>query len=295
MKKLINKTIYQIKKYKVLIISCICLITLMIIGVSMLAKKSRRDTRQEVTTEEILLSGSGNGEEYEDINESAANAGSTSSPGQPDKMRQSTSNMLDVFSDIPEYSGEMYIVVNDDIPFFEGSDLTTSSYVRYSSLDSLGRCGSNVMVVSAEDLPEGERGEIGQFKPSGWNQNKYPGIVDSDPPYVVNRSHLLMWAMVGDDSNRAENLITGTRKFNVEGMLPNETVVLDYVKSSDNHVLYRVTPYFEGDNLMADGVLIEAMSVEDRGESLHLCRWAYNVQPGVEFDYNTGKNELAGN
>ena len=295
MKKLINKTIYQIKKYKVLIISCIFLITLMIIGVSMLAKKSRRDTRQEVTTEEILLSGSGNGEEYEDINESAANAGSTSSPGQPDKMRQSTSNMSDVFSDIPEYSGEMYIVVNDDIPFFEGSDLTTSSYVRYSSLDSLGRCGSNVMVVSSEDLPDEERGEIGQFKPSGWHQNKYPGIVDSDPPYVVNRSHLLMWAMTGNDSNRAENLITGTRKFNVEGMLPNETIVLDYVKNSGNHIIYRVTPYFDGDNLMADGVLIEAMSIEDSGESLHLCRWVYNVQPGVVFDYSTGENELEKN
>ena len=295
MKKLINKTIYQIKKYKILIISCICLITLLIIGVSMLAKKSRRDTRQEVTTEEILLSGSGNGEEYEDINESAANAGSTSSPGQPDKMRQTTSNMSDVFSYIPEYSGEMYIVVNDDIPFFEGSDLTTSSYVRYSSLDSLGRCGSNVMVVSSEDLPDEERGEIGQFKPSGWHQNKYPGIVDSDPPYVVNRSHLLMWAMTGNDSNRAENLITGTRKFNVEGMLPNETIVLDYVKNSGNHVIYRVTPYFDGDNLMADGVLIEAMSIEDSGESLHLCRWVYNVQPGVEFDYSTGENELEKN
>ena len=295
MKKLINKTIYQIKKYKVLIISCICLITLMIIGVSMLAKKSRRDTRQEVTTEEILLSGSGNGEEYVDINESAANAGSTSSPGQPDKMRQTTSNMSDVFSDIPEYSGEMYILVNEDIPFFEERDLTTSSYVRYSSLDSLGRCGSNVMVVSSEDLPDEERGEIGQFKPSGWHQNKYPGIVDSDPPYVVNRSHLLMWAMTGNDSNRAENLITGTRKFNVEGMLPNETTVLDYVKNSGNHVIYRVTPYFDGDNLMADGVLIEAMSIEDSGESLHLCRWVYNVQPGVEFDYSTGENELEKN
>ena len=295
MKKLINKTIYQIKKYKVLIISCICLITLMIIGVSMLAKKSRRDTRQEVTTEEILLSGSGNGEEYEDINESAANAGSTSSPGQPDKMRQTTSNMSDVFSDIPEYSGEMYIVVNEDIPFFEEGDLTTSSYVRYSSLDSLGRCGSNVMVVSSEDLPDEERGEIGRFKPSGWHQNKYPGIVDSDPPYVINRSHLLMWAMTGNDSNRAENLITGTRKFNVEGMLPNETIVLDYVKNSGNHVIYRVTPYFDGDNLMADGVLIEAMSIEDSGESLHLCRWVYNVQPGVVFDYSTGENELEKN
>ena len=261
----------------------------------MLAKKSRRDTRQEVTTEEILLSGSGNGEEYEDINESAANAGSTSSPGHPDKTGLATPDISEVISNIPKYSGEMYIVVNEDVPFFEESDLTTSSYVRYSPLDSLGRCGSNVMVVSSEDLPDEERGEIGQFKPSGWHQNKYPGIVDSDPPYVVNRSHLLMWAMTGNDSNRAENLITGTRKFNVEGMLPNETIVLDYVKNSGNHVIYRVTPYFDGDNLMADGVLIEAMSIEDSGESLHLCRWVYNVQPGVEFDYSTGENELEKN
>ena len=104
-----------------------------------------------------------------------------------------------------------------------------------------------------------------------------------------------MWAMTGNDSNRAENLITGTRKFNVEGMLPNETIVLDYVKNSGNHVIYRVTPYFDGDNLMADGVLIEAMSIEDSGESLHLCRWVYNVQPGVEFDYSTGENELEKN
>lgn len=292
MKKLISKTIYQLKKYKVIIISCICLITLLIIGVSMFARKFRRDTEEEVTTEEILLSGSGNGEEYEDINGSAANTGSAGSPGQPDKTGLATPDISEVISNIPKYSGKMYIVVNDDIPFFKDSDLTTSSYVRYSPLDSLGRCGSNVMVVSAEELPEGERGEIGQFRPSGWHQNKYPGIVDSDPPYVVNRSHLLMWAMIGDDSNRSENLITGTRKFNVEGMLPNEMIVLDYMKNSDNHVLYRVTPHFDGDNLMADGVLIEAMSVEDNGETLHLCRWVYNVQPGVIFDYKTGNNEI---
>ena len=130
------------------------------------------------------------------------------------------------------------------------------------------------MVVSSEDLPDEERGEIGQFKPSGWHQNKYPGIVDSDPPYVVNRSHLLMWAMTGNDSNRAENLITGTRKFNVEGMLPNETIVLDYVKNSGNHVIYRSTPIFIGSNLLCTGVLMEGRSVEDNGSGLTFCYFA---------------------
>ena len=140
-------------------------------------------------------------------------------------------------------------------------------------------------------MPEGERGEIGMIKPSGWHQAKYAGIVNSTPPYLYNRCHLIGFQLAGENANE-RNLITGTRYLNVEGMLPFENRVADYIKSKGNHVLYRVTPKFDGDNLLASGVLMEASSVEDKGKGLSFCVFCYNVQPGVKINYKDGSNSV---
>lgn len=247
--------------------------------------------REEKTTEEIVLAASSGTDPYDDINQYIKEA----TPGNAAKKKSgSVSNSESSFnySDIPEYSGEPYIVVNNDRPYFTEEMLTTDCYQDYGTLDELGRTPATTIVTCYEELPSGERGEIGHIKPSGFKQKKYPGIVDSDPPYLYNRAHLGMWAMLGDKSNVPENLISGSRYFNTESMLPNETIVLNYIKESKQHILYRVTPIYIEDDLVARGVLMEAMSIEDKGESLSLCRWAYNVQPGIKIDYKTGESEL---
>lgn len=189
---------------------------------------------------------------------------------------------------VPEYSGQAYAIINHDDPFFLESEMTTEIYVQLSELDSLGRCGIAMMCAGMETLPEGERGSIGSIKPSGWMQAKYPELIDEGPGYLYNRAHLLMWALSGVNDD-PRGLITGTRYLNVEGMLPNEEQVLDYIEDTGEHVMYRVTPVFSGDNLVADGVLMEAASVESDG--LRFCRYAYNVQPGIEIDYETGESQ----
>lgn len=193
---------------------------------------------------------------------------------------------------IPEYSGQPYAVINDNIPFFDESDKQTDTFESYSDLDSLGRCQVAYANVSRELMPTEERGEIGGIKPSGWKQAKYEGVVDSNPPYLYNRCHLIAYCLTAENANE-KNLITGTRYMNVKGMLPFEVQVAKYLDAYDNHVLYRVTPIFEGDNLVASGVLMEAYSVEDDGEGICFCVYCYNVQPGVEIDYGTGKSWLA--
>ena len=193
---------------------------------------------------------------------------------------------------LPDYSGDPAVEINGGIPAFAEEEFKAEFYQKLSDLDGKGRCGVAFVCVDKQHMPEGEREEIDTIKPSGWAGGKYDFIDNGG--FLFNRCHLIGWQLTGINAEE-RNLITGTRYFNVEGMLPNETIVLDYVKNSGNHVIYRVTPYFDGDNLMADGVLIEAMSIEDSGESLHLCRWVYNVQPGVEFDYSTGENELEKN
>ena len=136
-------------------------------------------------------------------------------------------------------------------------------------------------------MPDGERGEIGMIKPSGWVQAKYPDVIEENPSYLYNRAHILMWALSGVNADE-RGLITGTRYMNIEGMLPNEETVVDYIEATGEHVMYRVTPVFTGDNLLADGVLMEAQSVESDG--LIFCRYAYNVQPGIMIDYATGES-----
>jgi len=188
--------------------------------------------------------------------------------------------------DIPEYNGKPYVYINSNVPFFTESDLTTTSYEKYSKLDSLGRCGVAVASIGKDIMPTEERGTIGSVKPSGWHTVRYQGI---DGNYLYNRCHLIGYQLSGENANE-KNLITGTRYLNVKGMLPFENMVAEYVEGTNNHVLYRVTPIFEGDNLLASGVLIEAKSVEDNGKGIQINVYCYNVQPGIEIDYKTGES-----
>ena len=189
---------------------------------------------------------------------------------------------------IPEYEGEPFAVINQNVPFFEKDDYTTESFENYSELDELGRCGAAYANISKELMPTEERGQIGEVRPSGWHTVKYPELIEDR--YLYNRCHLIGYQLSGENANE-KNLITGTRYMNVEGMLPFENIVADYVRRSDNHVLYRVTPVFSGNNLVATGVLMEAYSVEDRGEDVCFCVFVYNVQPGIEIDYRTGESK----
>ena len=188
--------------------------------------------------------------------------------------------------DVPAYSGTPYTEVNGNQPYFTETDLTTQSFETYSELDSLGRCGVAYANVGQDLMPTEPRGEIGSVKPTGWHLVKYDNV---DGKFLYNRCHLIAYMLTAENAN-PQNLITGTRYLNVQGMLPFETKVSDYVKNTGNHVLYRVTPVFEGDNLLADGVLMEAYSVEDAGEGICFCVFAYNVQPGIGIDYATGDN-----
>jgi DNA-entry nuclease len=190
---------------------------------------------------------------------------------------------------VPAYSGKAYVAINNNTPFFKENDITDKSYEFYSELDALGRCGECIAVIGTDIMPTEDRGSIGNVKPSGWNQNKYAGLVDGN--YLYNRCHLIGYQLTGENAN-TKNLITGTRYLNIEGMLPFENMVADYVKETNNHVLFRVTPIFEGNNLLASGVLMEAMSVEDRGEGILFCVYSYNMQPGIGINYYDGSNYL---
>ena len=192
--------------------------------------------------------------------------------------------------EIPAYSGTPYTEVNGNQPYFTEEELTTQSFETYSELDSLGRCGVAYANVGQDLMPTEPRGEIGAVKPTGWHLVKYDNV---DGKYLYNRCHLIAYMLAAENAN-PQNLITGTRYLNVQGMLPFETKVCDYVKNTGNHVLYRVTPIFDGDNLLADGVLLEAYSVEDAGEGICFCVFAYNVQPGIGIDYATGDNWAEG-
>ena len=193
-------------------------------------------------------------------------------------------------ADVPAYSGSPYIAVNNNVPGFTASDLTTASFETYSSPDSLGRCGVAYANIGTDLMPTEERGSIGQVKPTGWHTVKYDCV---DGKYLYNRCHLIGYQLTAENAN-TKNLITGTRYLNVDGMLPFENMVADYIKETGNHVLYRVTPIYDGSNLVASGVLMEAMSVEDEGEGIQFNVYCYNVQPGVEIDYATGDSSLEG-
>jgi len=191
-------------------------------------------------------------------------------------------------SNIPSYSGKPYVIINNNEPDFDESDMNINSFERYSGLDSLGRCGVAYANIGDDLMPTEERGRIGMIKPSGWHTVKYD-IVEGK--YLYNRCHLIGFQLTGENANE-KNLITCTRYMNTTGMLDFENEVADYIKETGNHVLYRVTPVFENDNLLASGVLMEAYSVEDNGEGVKFNVFVYNVQDGIEINYETGESKL---
>lgn len=205
---------------------------------------------------------------------------------------QDASNRQEMVSlaEIPEYTGEPYVVINGNEPDFTEEEWTEDSFERYSEQDSLGRCGTAYVCVGRDLMPTEERGSIGQVKPTGWHTVKYDSV---DGKYLYNRCHLIGYQLSGENDNE-QNLITGTRYMNVEGMLPFENMVADYVEETGNHVLYRVTPIFKGENLLASGVQMEAFSVEDEGEGILFHVFVYNAQPGISIDYATGESALSG-
>lgn len=201
----------------------------------------------------------------------------------------SKQNTILELSELPNFSTSPYIEINNNIPYFTKDDYTSKPFERYSELDELGRCGVAYANICKETMPHkgDKRGNISSVEPTGWIQNKYDG------EYLFNRCHLIGYQLSDEDANN-KNLITGTRYFNVEGMLPFENNVAEYIDNyPNNHVLYRVTPIYEGNNLLANGVLMEAWSVEDKGQGVCFNVYCYNVQPGVVINYTTGKNHAA--
>ena len=210
----------------------------------------------------------------------------------PDSSSESPSQTSDReasynLESIPEYTGDPYVVINENVPFFTESDFTEEAFETYSDLDELGRCGAAFANVGKETMPTEERGQIGMIKPSGWQTVKYDCV---DGKYLYNRCHLIGYQLSAENANE-KNLITGTRYLNVSGMLPFENMVADYIKNTGNHVLYRITLIYQDKNLVASGVLMEAQSVED--DTIRFCVYCYNVQPGIQIDYATGKSSLA--
>ena len=188
--------------------------------------------------------------------------------------------------EVPLYNGEPYVVIDNNEPSF--SELVKDSFELYSDLDSLGRCGVAYASIGPDLMPTEKRGSIGMIKPSGWHTIKYD-IVDGK--YLYNRCHLIGYQLTGENAN-PKNLITCTRQMNTKGMLPFENKVADYINDTNNHVLYRVTPVYKDDNLLASGVKIEAKSVEDNGEGIKFNVFVYNIQTGINIDYKTGSSSL---
>lgn len=195
-------------------------------------------------------------------------------------------------SNIPPYNDSPYVEINNNVPNLTESEKTsTTSFEKYGELDSLGRCTYAVSCIGSDLMPTTERGAIGSVKPTGWHISKYSFV---DGKYLYNRCHLIGYQLTGENAN-VNNLITGTRYLNVDGMLPFENRIADYIKLTDNHVYYEVTPIFEGNNLVADGVHMQAYSVEDEGVGVSFNVYCYNVQPGVKINYSTGDNEADAN
>ena len=205
----------------------------------------------------------------------------------------STNVIKTSISDIPEYRGDSYVIINNNIPTFNEQDYNLEAFERYSDLDNLGRCGVAYAKIGKEIMPseDEERESISEITPSGWEQAEYKGKVEGD--YLYNRCHLIGYQLAGENANE-KNLITGTRYLNIEGMLPFENKVAEYIdENKNNHVLYRVTPIYDGNNLVASGVQMEAYSVEDNGKGVCFNIYAYNVQPGISIDYATGESKEA--
>ena len=234
------------------------------------------------------ITDSSNGTSTTPSTESSSTQTSTPSTTQkPDNSAVGTGTAKAVDpSTLPAFSGTAWTIVNNNQPNFSASELTTKGYEKYSSLDSLGRCGVALASCGKEIMPRADekRGSISSVKPSGWEQKSYSGISGG---YLWNRCHLIGWQLSAENANR-QNLITGTRYMNINGMLPFENMVADYIKETGNHVAYRITPIFEGRNLVCSGVQMEAYSVEDDGDGICFNVYCYNVQPGITINYATG-------
>ncbi len=249
------------------------------------------DSKEEngTASESQIVTGDGKFESVSEETESKEGEKEETSLSEPEETSKAQPVGL---SDIPPYSGNIYVTVNGNKPVFSASELKTVGYENYSELDSLGRCGTATASCGKDTMPKDgeERGSIGDVYPSGWKQAKYEGISGG---WLWNRCHLIGWQLSAENANR-KNLITGTRCMNVDGMLPFENMVADYIKETGNHVAYRVTPIYDGDNLVCSGVQIEAYSVEDKGEGIEFNVFCYNVQPNISINYKTGDSEYIG-
>lgn len=201
-----------------------------------------------------------------------------------------TESAYAIWTEFPKYTGTPYVIISNNMPRFSDEDITTNAFEHYSELDDLGRCGIAYANICQELMPTTEREGIGQIKPSGWHTANYHELIDGN--YLYNRCHLIGFQLAGENANE-KNLITGTRYLNVEGMLPFENQVAEYVKATNHHVLYRVSPVFFQNELVCRGVLIEAESVED--DNCVFCVYCFNVQPGIEINYETGESQIADN
>ncbi|MBQ8689534.1 MAG: DNA/RNA non-specific endonuclease [Clostridia bacterium] len=243
--------------------------------------------------------GDTNGDGFCDICRIKLDTHPEQTPEEPEEPEQpeapdSTTDSFDI-SLVPVWDGKSaFVSINGNNPYFKTDEIVSSSYEFYSALDSLGRCGYAMACLGKDLMPPANdtRGDISEVYPSGWYQRSYDkSIVPGG--YIYNRCHLIGWQLTDEDAN-AQNLITGTQFFNIEGMLPFENMIADYIKEYNNHVMYRVTPVFEGDNLLCTGALIEGYSVEDNGAGIKFCVFCYNVQPDVAIDYSNGANSLIG-
>lgn len=205
--------------------------------------------------------------------------------GLPQENQQASAVSVSL-EEVPAYSGSPYVELDGNQPGFSLEERTTDSFETYSTLDALGRCGPAYACIGQDLMPTEDRESISSVRPTGWVQAEYDFVEGGS---LYNRCHLIGFQLTGENANE-ENLITGTRYMNVEGMLPFENMVADYIKETGNHVLYRAIPIFEGENLVASGVVMEALSVEDEGEGVCFHVYVYNVQPGVEIDYATGES-----
>ena len=228
---------------------------------------------------------------YEYINPEAEYLGTSNNVAVQNVVQQEKVATAVDLESVPEYSEKPYVEINNNVPYFTEEDYTVEAFEKYSEWDNLGRSGVAYANICMEVMPKDgeERGEIGMVKDlSGWQQKRYDDIIKDK--YLYNRCHLIGWQLAGENANK-QNLITGTRYLNTEGMLPFENIVAEYIRDNPTkHVLYRVTPIYEGDNLLASGVQMEAISVEDRGESICFNVYCYNVQPGILIDYSTGES-----
>lgn len=280
----------KMKKLKLLLANIILAGVLVLGGCADAGDSSQSSSSKETATQESASSEdqsaetSAGGSDDKSSQTDFDNSSSADTAGKAKTPTSKAKTSAVSTSKIPKYSGSPYIKVHNNVPFFKKSDLTKKVFEKYSKLDALGRCRTAYANVCKATMPTEKRGRIGMVKPSGWHTVKYNNV---DGKYLYNRCHLIGYQLTAENANES-NLMTGTRYLNVDGMLPFENMVADYVKETNNHVLYRVTPMYTDDNLLADGVLMEAESVEDKGKGISYCVYVYNVQPGIKIDYETG-------